>query len=222
MEVVVACSYTTEEPTGEIHECLWNVINRPNIGKCIRQRDGCVNIDIMFVHKLLGVGAVYDKLGNRAGIFTIHSPTGLWGDILWRWLSDFPTVRYTAWLHKQPFSYSISIFTDFSLHPHSTDEVVFTREDVSDIYDRCRNHEAKWTGQPRPLLRDTRVSISNNAGYREDLTMSVCIIFHLRFHTGVLFGLFFDHEYGSELFLRNVALLSTDCTTLYPRRYNSS
>jgi hypothetical protein len=42
------------------------------------------------------------------------------------------------------------------------------------------------------------------------------------FHTGLLLGLFFDPEDGGDIFLRNVVWLSTDYTTLYPRRQSSS
>jgi hypothetical protein len=36
-----------------------------------------------------------------------------------------------------------------------------------------------------------------------------------------MLGLFFEPEDGSDTFLRNVGGLSTDCTTLYPRRWNA-
>jgi hypothetical protein len=39
---------------------------------------------------------------------------------------------------------------------------------------------------------------------------------------GFWLGLFFDHEDGSDVFLRNVRCLSMVYTALYPRRYNSS
>jgi hypothetical protein len=39
---------------------------------------------------------------------------------------------------------------------------------------------------------------------------------------GFLLDLFFDHEDGGDMFLRNVGWLSMDYTALYPRRYNSS
>jgi hypothetical protein len=39
---------------------------------------------------------------------------------------------------------------------------------------------------------------------------------------GFLLGFVFDHEDGSDIFLRNVGWLSTDYTALYPRRQNSS
>jgi hypothetical protein len=38
------------------------------------------------------------------------------------------------------------------------------------------------------------------------------------FHSGFLFSLFFNPEDGGDMFLRNVDLLSTDYTALYPRR----
>jgi hypothetical protein len=41
-------------------------------------------------------------------------------------------------------------------------------------------------------------------------------------HAGFLLGLFFDHEDGGAMFVRNVGLFSTDYTALYPRRENSS
>jgi hypothetical protein len=41
------------------------------------------------------------------------------------------------------------------------------------------------------------------------------------FRPGILLGLF-DPEDGADIFLRNVGLLSTDYTALYPRRQNSS
>jgi hypothetical protein len=37
-----------------------------------------------------------------------------------------------------------------------------------------------------------------------------------------LLGLFFDPVDGGYMFLRNVDLLTPDCTASYPRRYNSS
>jgi hypothetical protein len=37
-------------------------------------------------------------------------------------------------------------------------------------------------------------------------------------YAGFLSGLFFSPEYGGYMFLRNVGWLSTDYTTLYPRR----
>jgi hypothetical protein len=42
------------------------------------------------------------------------------------------------------------------------------------------------------------------------------------FHSGFLFSLFFDPEDGGDMFVRNIGLLSTDYTTLFPRRQNSS
>jgi hypothetical protein len=42
------------------------------------------------------------------------------------------------------------------------------------------------------------------------------------FHAGFLIGLFFDPGDGGDMFLRNIGWLSTDYTTLYPRRYISS
>jgi hypothetical protein len=38
------------------------------------------------------------------------------------------------------------------------------------------------------------------------------------FHAGFLVGLFFDHEDGGNMFLRNFGWHSTDYTALYPRR----
>jgi hypothetical protein len=46
-------------------------------------------------------------------------------------------------------------------------------------------------------------------------------LYYLR-HAGFLLGLFFDAEDGGDMFLRNVSLLSTYYTVLYPRRRNSS
>jgi hypothetical protein len=43
-----------------------------------------------------------------------------------------------------------------------------------------------------------------------------------RFHAGFLLGLFFRPEDGGDIFLRNVGLILTDYTALYPRRYNCS
>jgi hypothetical protein len=37
---------------------------------------------------------------------------------------------------------------------------------------------------------------------------------------GFLLGFFFDPEVGSDMFLRNISLPSTDYTALYPRKYN--
>jgi hypothetical protein len=42
------------------------------------------------------------------------------------------------------------------------------------------------------------------------------------FHTGFLLGLFFYPEDGGDMFLRNVGWLSTDYTTLNPRKWYSS
>jgi hypothetical protein len=36
------------------------------------------------------------------------------------------------------------------------------------------------------------------------------------------FGLFFESEYGGDMYLRNVGWLPTDYTPIYPRRYNIS
>jgi hypothetical protein len=41
------------------------------------------------------------------------------------------------------------------------------------------------------------------------------------FHAGLLLCLFFDPEDGGDMFLRIVGWLSTDYTTLYPKRQNS-
>jgi hypothetical protein len=41
------------------------------------------------------------------------------------------------------------------------------------------------------------------------------------FRSGFLLGLFFDHEDGGNMFLRNVGSLSMDYTTLYSTRHNS-
>jgi hypothetical protein len=41
------------------------------------------------------------------------------------------------------------------------------------------------------------------------------------FHSSFLLGLFFDPEDGSDMLLRNVSWLSTDCTELYHRRKGS-
>jgi hypothetical protein len=38
------------------------------------------------------------------------------------------------------------------------------------------------------------------------------------FYSGFLLGLFLDSEAGGDIFLRNVACVSTDYTALYPRR----
>jgi hypothetical protein len=38
------------------------------------------------------------------------------------------------------------------------------------------------------------------------------------FHDDFLLGLLFNSEDGSNMFLQNVLQLSTDCTTVYPRR----
>jgi hypothetical protein len=38
------------------------------------------------------------------------------------------------------------------------------------------------------------------------------------FHTGFLLDLLFDREDGGDMFLRNVGLIPTDYTALYPRR----
>jgi hypothetical protein len=40
------------------------------------------------------------------------------------------------------------------------------------------------------------------------------------FRTGVLLGLFFDHEGGGYMFFQNVGWLSTDFMALYPIRYH--
>jgi hypothetical protein len=45
---------------------------------------------------------------------------------------------------------------------------------------------------------------------------------HDLLHAGFLPGLFFDPEYGGDMLLRNVGSISTEYTTLYPRRQNSS
>jgi hypothetical protein len=37
-----------------------------------------------------------------------------------------------------------------------------------------------------------------------------------RFHADILVGLSFDHEYGGDMFLRNIGLLSTNCTRCVP------
>jgi hypothetical protein len=43
----------------------------------------------------------------------------------------------------------------------------------------------------------------------------------LVFHAGLLLSFFFDPKDGSEMFFRNVDLLSTDYTVLYPLREKS-
>jgi hypothetical protein len=40
------------------------------------------------------------------------------------------------------------------------------------------------------------------------------------FQSDYLLSLFFDHENGGDMFLRNIGWLSTDYTALYPRRYD--
>jgi hypothetical protein len=44
-------------------------------------------------------------------------------------------------------------------------------------------------------------------------TCSACCLLH----AGFFLGLFFEPEYGYDIFLRNVGLFSADCTALYPR-----
>jgi hypothetical protein len=50
----------------------------------------------------------------------------------------------------------------------------------------------------------------------------ICNVFPVRYvicyHIGIVFGFFFDPEDGGGIFLRNVSLLPTDYTALYPRR----
>jgi hypothetical protein len=48
------------------------------------------------------------------------------------------------------------------------------------------------------------------------MTLKIC-----RIHAGLLLGLLFDPEDGSDMLSRNVGRLSQDCTALYPRRHNS-
>jgi hypothetical protein len=49
------------------------------------------------------------------------------------------------------------------------------------------------------------------------LTSACC-----KFDAGILPGIFFDPEDGSNMSLRNFCCILTECTALYPRRYNSS
>lgn len=53
--------------------------------------------------------------------------------------------------------------------------------------------------------------------YGEDKREAVCM--GCMYMLGL--GLFFDPQGGSDMFLQKVGLLSTDYTTLYPRRQNS-
>jgi hypothetical protein len=47
------------------------------------------------------------------------------------------------------------------------------------------------------------------------------LLLAIRFHAGILLGLFIDLAGGSHAFLPNVGRLSTDCTVFYPRRLSS-
>jgi hypothetical protein len=48
------------------------------------------------------------------------------------------------------------------------------------------------------------------------LLASALILLATCFHAPFLLGLFFHPEDGCDMFLRNIGLLSTDCTELYP------
>jgi hypothetical protein len=45
-----------------------------------------------------------------------------------------------------------------------------------------------------------------------DSLLATCV------HAGFLLGLFFDPEDGSDMFLRNVGWLSTDCKAFFPQK----
>jgi hypothetical protein len=59
--------------------------------------------------------------------------------------------------------------------------------------------------------------VLNETPRREDIwvTFACCLL-----HAGFLLGLLLNPKDGSDIFLRNVGLLLTDCTALCPRRWN--
>jgi hypothetical protein len=71
---------------------------------------------------------------------------------------------------------------------------------------------------PCSTLKKKRRSAGTNRHQLKNRKMSTTLL-ATRFQAGFLLGLFFDSEYGGDMFFRNVGWLSTDYTALYPRRY---
>jgi hypothetical protein len=61
-----------------------------------------------------------------------------------------------------------------------------------------------------------RAKYQRESRWQAELFITTCL------HDDILLRLFFDPEYRSDIFLRNVCLLSKDDTALYPRRNKSS
>jgi hypothetical protein len=69
---------------------------------------------------------------------------------------------------------------------------------------------------------EVRTAVIMKSSVFSNITPCSPLEFATCFLAGFLLGLFLDPENGSDMFLRNVAWLSMDYTTLYPRRQNTS
>jgi hypothetical protein len=134
-------------------------------------------------------------------------------------------------------SFRMNIFTCFPCTPHSISCLLFHFGPASVPFQRsctcilaynkifaftakswnCEIKPSKtlkssnfWDITPCSLLK----AIRRFEGACRLLALLACHMLHACF----LLGLFFDPKDGYDMFLRNVAWLSTDYTTLYPRR----
>jgi hypothetical protein len=98
-------------------------------------------------------------------------------------------------------------------------------EDGSDVTQKCR---LTFIGLHGVISQNTEIFIVTSIykklihfwtswefiGLQEVSSGSACYLLHAAFMHGLLFG----REDGGDIFLRNIYLLSTDYTALYPRK----
>jgi hypothetical protein len=92
---------------------------------------------------------------------------------------------------------------------------------------KTTNNLNKDSGYPNRALPENNSATSPlgclTQRYNMNFTMrSTILLLSACFHAGILLGLFFDHEYGSDMFLWNVGWFSTDYMALYFRRRYAS